>query len=65
MNEVKTSEQWKQELFPKVTILDYDGYDRENIQFSFFEEKVTKDEFLDRFTSCTVITKLDYLPHGA
>mgnify|MGYP001559222966 CR=1 FL=1 len=40
--ELKTSDDWDQE-YPDITVLDPDGWDRSNYQFSWFEEKITKD----------------------
>lgn len=32
---VKTGKQWKEELYPQIEILDYDGFDRYNLEYSF------------------------------
>lgn len=41
----KTSEEWKEILHPHLTILDPDGWDRRNWQFSWYEEQITAEEF--------------------
>jgi hypothetical protein len=54
--ETKTSAEWE-ELVPKkynLTILDPDGWDRKNFQYSFYEELITKEEFKRRVSSSTV-----------
>ena len=51
---VKTSKDWKDELYPTVTILDPDGWDRTNLDWSFNEEFVTKEEFISRFCRSTI-----------
>jgi len=50
--ELKTSSEWEEEC--KVIVLDPDGWDRENYHFSWFEEKITKEEFERRlmFSTC-------------
>lgn len=53
----KTSEQWYQECCP-VIILDPDGWDRENYQYSWYEELITFDEFSRRVMRSTC------LPHN-
>jgi hypothetical protein len=48
-NELKTSEEWmKTGLLRGSEILDPDGWDRQNYQFSWFEEKITEKEFMRR-----------------
>jgi hypothetical protein len=42
-NELKTSEEWSKNS--SVIILDPDGWDRCNFQFSWYEEKITFEEF--------------------
>jgi hypothetical protein len=53
--ELKTSAEWEKELTPNYEILDPDGWDRKNLQFSFYEEKITKNEFWKRFVVSTVM----------
>ena len=53
---MKTSEQWNKEPeFSNITILDPDGWDRTNYQFSWFEEQITKEEFEKRMFGSTCI----------
>ena len=51
--ELKTSDEWL-EIFPGVIILDPDGWDRQNYKFSFYEEKITLDEFKRRLYNSTI-----------
>ena len=46
--ELKTSEEWHKECNKLVTIMDPDGWDRSNLQHSFYEEKISKQEFCKR-----------------
>jgi len=45
--ELKTSEEW-QKQFPNTKVLDPDGWDRKNYQYSWFEEKITLTEYTTR-----------------
>lgn len=40
---VKTSKEWQEET--DILILDPDGWDRGNFQFSYYEEQITLKEF--------------------
>lgn len=54
--ETKTSNDWYKEI-PKehnVIILDPDGWDRKNYEYSFNEELITKEEFLMRISRSTI-----------
>lgn len=51
----KTSYEWAKD-YP-YEILDPDGWDRENFQFSWFEEKITKWQFEQRVFKSTVQPK--------
>ena len=54
--ELKTSEEWLN-LVPqeyKLKILDPDGWDRSNFQFSFYEEKITESQFFMRVSLSTI-----------
>lgn len=42
----KTSEEWQR--LCKIEILDPDGWDRQNFQFSWYEEAITREEFEKR-----------------
>ena len=46
-DELKTSEKWQEEN-PSPKVLDPDGWDRKNFNFSWFEEKITYTEYLNR-----------------
>lgn len=50
--EKKTSYEWVQQL--RFDIIDPDGWDRENFHYSWYEEKITKDEFFNRTLRSTV-----------
>lgn len=52
---VKTGKQWKEELYPQIEILDYDGFDRYNLEYSFEQELITEVEFQRRMGHCTII----------
>jgi hypothetical protein len=60
-NEIKTSEEWSKELLKGSVILDPDGWDRQNYQFSWFEEKITAKEFLLRASSSTGMWTKEFL----
>lgn len=51
----KTSEQWYNSLpsEDRVIILNPDGWDRTNYQYSYFVEKITLDEFQNRVLRST------------
>ena len=54
--EKKTSKEWI-ELIPKkhkLVILDPDGWGRTNLEYSFSEELITKEEFDKRLCSSTI-----------
>jgi hypothetical protein len=59
MEEVKSSNDWwhDHEWFPNMRIQDPDGWDRENLQFSFYEEKVTYQEFEQRLMESTLVPR--------
>lgn len=50
----QTSEEWQQECKDICRVLDPDGWDRKNFQHSWYEEKITKQEFLKRTSTSTV-----------
>jgi hypothetical protein len=54
----KTSAEWYELTFPnkELIILDPDGWDRRNWQYSYFEELITFDEFMKRVMVSTVIS---------
>lgn len=50
----KTSNEWnKHRDYKDIVIFDPDGWDRGNFQYSFFEEKITKEEFDKRLCMST------------
>jgi hypothetical protein len=51
--ELKTSEEW-QKQFPNTKVLDSDGWDRKNYQYSWFEEKITLAEYTTRLHKSSV-----------
>jgi len=56
MSVEKTSQQWYDELrkTSNITIMDPDGWDRTNYQYSFTEELITKEKFDERLSRSTV-----------
>jgi len=58
---LKTSKEWE-ELVPKrfkLQILDPDGWDRSNYEFSFHEELITWEQFRNRMSYSTCIVHAD------
>lgn len=57
MEELKTSQEWYSLLYPdhKLIIMDPDGWDRTDYDYSFKEEKITIGEFNRRLINSTVI----------
>lgn len=55
--ELKTSDEWtKSKEFDGLIILDPDGWDRQgDFNFSFYKEKITRNEFERRIASSTVL----------
>jgi 5'-deoxynucleotidase YfbR-like HD superfamily hydrolase len=53
---LKTSEEW-QKLTPSIVVIDPDGWDRTNFQYSWFEEKVSLETYNARLFRSTVICK--------
>lgn len=49
----KTSYEW-QKQYPDIEVLDPDGWNRSNFQYSWFEEKITLDEYNKRLMLSTV-----------
>jgi hypothetical protein len=48
----KTSEEW-QSIFPYPKVLDHDGWDRKNFDYSWKEEKITLEEYENRLSNST------------
>jgi ribosomal protein RSM22 (predicted rRNA methylase) len=51
---LQTSDKWLEELHPGSKILDPDGWDRRNLQYSYYEEEISEQEFNHRFMMSTV-----------
>lgn len=49
---MKTSEEWQK--LCKIEVLDPDGWDRGNYQFSWHEELISREEFEKRLLPSTV-----------
>jgi hypothetical protein len=58
---VRTSYDWLRLLYPKTVILDFDGFDRQDLQYSFYQELVSKEEFENRLAESTILHRSDYL----
>jgi len=57
-NEVKkTSKEWSKDC--DYTILDPDGWDRNNFEFSWFKEMITLQEFMQRVMRSTCVMELN------
>lgn len=54
----KTSAEWLKELDFEVEILDPDGWDRSNYDYSFNKEKITEEEFKKRLFGSTIQAKI-------
>ena len=50
----KTSAEW-QELKQDIIVIDPDGWDRNNYQFSWFEELITEEEYQKRIMVSTCL----------
>lgn len=57
----KTSEEWDK-LIPYLTVIDPDGWDRKNYDYSWKEELITFDEFQKRlmWSTCTSTININY-----
>ena len=54
---MKTSEQW-QKLKMDIIVLDPDGWDRTNFQYSWFEELITEQEYNNRLSQSSCKFKI-------
>lgn len=52
--ELKTSAEWNEMIGGGVNILDPDGWDRSNWEFSWHQEKISKKEFGNRVFLSTI-----------
>lgn len=55
--ELKTSEEWGT-IYNQVIVLDPDGWDRNNFQYSWHEERISELEYALRLLSSTVTSKV-------
>ena len=53
MVDLKTSEEYQKE-YPDIIVLDPDGWNRTNFQYSWYEEKITVEEYFSRLGRSTV-----------
>ncbi len=58
--EKKTSEEW-QKLKPSPYVYDPDGWDRKNFQYSWYDELITEQEYVDRVMESTCMWKVEDL----
>ncbi len=58
----KTSKEWELSVpaHYKLLILDPDGWDKTNYEYSFNEELITKNEFMMRISNSTTICDLEF-----
>lgn len=54
MNNLRTSAEWLSSLVTEIHVLDYDGWDRVNFNYSFYEELISSGEFQARLMRCTI-----------
>lgn len=52
MTDKKTSQEWTKH-YPNLSIMDPDGWDRKNYDYSFNQEEITKEEFERRLSLST------------
>ena len=62
--EIKTSDEWEKSDLPEMKgteVLDPDGWDRQNFDFSYYQELTTKEEYLHRvgYSTCRWDKDLD------
>jgi hypothetical protein len=57
----QTSQQWQESFKDWFKVLDADGWDRKSFNFSWFEEKITQEEFISRVmkSSCKFYKPFD------
>lgn len=56
----KTSAEWYEEERHLYKIMDPDGWNRKNYQYSFYEEKITKEEYDKRVLMSTLMASKEY-----
>jgi len=52
-----TSNQWYELLNEPLIILDFDGWDRKNLHYSWDEELITREEYAQRLCKSTIAPK--------
>lgn len=59
---LKTSKEWLNELekVHEIKILDPDGWERRNYEYSFNEEEITKEDFKNRLMMSTIRANLGF-----
>jgi len=65
--EKKTSKEWYDLASKeyKLKILDPDGWDRLNYDYSFYEELITEKEFIKRVLNSTIKCSFEYFKNKA
>lgn len=60
--ETKTSKEWYESIPSgfNLKILDPDGWDRQNLVYSFNEELITKTEFINRLSDSTISCHMSF-----
>lgn len=61
---LKTSQEWHDELqvkYPNFMVMDADGWDRKNYQYSWHVELITNEEFQSRVSRSTCMWPRDML----
>ena len=53
----KTSKEWSEHF--GCVVLDPDGWDRKNYEFSYYLEEISESEFRDRCAKSTMLTRGD------
>ena len=64
---LKTSDQWLDlinagKCVGKLVIVNADGWDRDNFYYSFYDEKITREEFDMRVSRSTIYFDYPYTP---
>ena len=62
MMEMHTSYYWQQK-YPEIEILNPDGWDRNKYQFSWFEEEISLEEYVQRLMKSTIYVHSNSLFH--
>ena len=56
-SDLRTSEEWQK--ICRIQVLDPDGWDRKNYQYSWYEEKISREEFERRTITSTCEFPID------